>query len=61
VVETQETPTDRAGRYLRMADRIRNLAWAASEPTAKEACLDLAMQWTFLANETRRRRPANDS
>ncbi len=60
MLETQETSTERAGRYLRMADHIRHLASTAGEPRTKDACLDLAMQWTFLAREARRR-PANDA
>ena len=59
---THETPADRAGRYLRIADQVRDLAWRADGAEVKEAYLDLAMQWVFLADEARReRRPANDA
>jgi hypothetical protein len=60
VLETPDTPTERAGRYLRMADHIRQLAWTTEEVQTKHACLDLAMEWTFLARVARRR-PANDA
>ncbi|HEY8617220.1 hypothetical protein [Phenylobacterium sp.] len=60
--QSQESPADRAGRYLRMADRVRNMAWRATGHEVKEAYLDLAMQWVFLADEARReRRAANDA
>lgn len=62
VTRPDESPADRAGRYLRIADQVRDLAWRAAGSDAKEAYLDLAMQWVFLADEARReRRPANDA
>lgn len=62
VTRTDESPADRAGRYLRIADQVRDLAWRAAGSDVKEAYLDLAMQWVFLADEARReRRPANDA
>jgi hypothetical protein len=60
--KSYESPADRAGRYLRMADQVRDLAWRASGAEIKEAYLDLAMQWVFLADEARReRRAANEA
>lgn len=57
-----ESPADRAGRYLRIADQVRDLAWRADGSDVKEAYLDLAMQWVFLADEARReRRAANEA
>lgn len=57
-----EAPADRAGRYLRIADHVRDLAWRANGSDVKEAYLDLAMQWVFLADEARReRRAANEA
>jgi len=57
-----ESPADRAGRYLRIADQVRDLAWRAPGSEVKEAYLDLAMQWVFLADEARReRRAANEA
>jgi hypothetical protein len=53
--------TDRARRYRRMADATRSLAWQAARPEDKEAYLDLAMQWTFLAENLRLRRIADDA
>lgn len=57
-----EAPAERAGRYLRIADQVRDLAWRAAGSDAKEAYLELAMQWVFLAEEARReRRAANEA
>ncbi|MCR5878730.1 hypothetical protein [Phenylobacterium sp. J367] len=59
--QSSGSPADRAGRYLRIADQVRDLAWRADGADVKEAYLDLAMQWVFLADEARReRRAAND-
>lgn len=58
----KESPAERAGRYLRIADEARSLAWRASGAEVKEAYLDLAMEWVFLADQARReRRAANDA
>ncbi|MET0273322.1 MAG: hypothetical protein ABW360_10050 [Phenylobacterium sp.] len=56
-----DTSADRARRYRRMADATRTLAWQAARPEDKDAYLDLAMQWIFLADSLRRARGADDA
>ncbi|HVI31341.1 hypothetical protein [Phenylobacterium sp.] len=61
-IRLHESPADRAGRYLRIADQVRDMAWRAPGSEIKEAYLDLAMQWVFLADEARReKRAANEA
>lgn len=43
----------RAGRYFRMADALRTLAYATPAGAARDEALDLASGWLLLANIVR--------
>lgn len=55
----EESDSDRAQRYLRMAEETAAMARSSLDRASAEAYMHLAMLWTQMAEELATRVPAN--